>query len=431
MDSNNNCFICADDCSNSHFFLINLLTNKYKTKYTTLIGDLINPEYELRVTSENKICERCKVLCENYDVLQQETKTVKSVLARQIAHTYSIDTNQSMVYMDKSKIFVELLSNDSNPESQYSCKLCPRYVTDCIDTVNAHILYHKIIQENQIHSNEIVKDLTLTQKRNPPVRRETLRRPEPEKPAIPHKFEQGHHLTQVQETEEEKKKLQPKPQSKSKPPLDIAAIDIQQVQQEYDEETLESLINLDLLDDPFYDSNLKNQNCMVVGCSQEFTYVSDYVRHLKFKHKSTLNHIFAVVRANIKRPNKTDKLICPYCFTRTSSDESLEIHVKHHEEAAKSNLFTDRINDFINNVMALSRCKSCDQNIDPSTLECNHEVVKNAMMPQLSCMYCTKEFYSDKLYNNHLALDHGHCCICGVTCDDKAVLGDHIRSHLA
>lgn len=152
------------------------------------------------------------------------------------------------------------------------------------------------------------------------------------------------------------------------------------IHQEYDEQTLESLIDLNLLDDQFFDSNLKNRKCMVGGCSKEFKYVSDYVRHLKLKHKSTLNHIFAVIRTNIKRPAKLDKFMCPYCFTKTSSNDSLENHVRQHEEAAKSNLFTDRINDFVNNVMSSSRCNTCDcEIIDSTVLECNHEIARNGL----------------------------------------------------
>lgn len=399
MDSNNNCFICADDCTNSYFNLINLTTKKFKTKYTSLIGELINPEYELRVTKENKICERCVTLCEHYDELQQETRTVKSVLARQIAHTYSIDTNQSMVYMDKSKIFVELPPLDN--ESKYSCKLCHWFTTDCLDTVNAHILYHKIIQEDQIQTNEILKETIPSQKRTRADRREIQKKPETA-PKTRKKDE-------VQLTNES--------------PLDLPT-------QEYDEETLQSLIDLELLDDPLYNSNLKNHQCMVTGCPQEFTFINDYVRHLKLKHKSTLNHIFAAVKANVKRPNKVGKLMCPYCFTVASNNELLEKHVRQHEETVKSNSFSSRINCF-DNIMRSSRCTVCDcETFDLTMLECTHEAAKNGMTPKKNCSYCSREFYSDKLYNNHLALEHGHCFVCGSTCDDKVVLGDHIRSHL-
>jgi hypothetical protein len=200
---------------------------------------------------------------------------------------------------------------------------------------------------------------------------------------------------------------------------------------EYDEETLEALIDLNLLDDPLYESNLKSSLCMVESCKQRFVFMNDYVRHLKLKHKATLNHIFAVVRANIKRPSKVSKFTCPYCFTKTMDSQSLELHVRHHEEASKSNLFTDRVSEFVNNVMCLTRCSTCDYDIiDPTVLECTHEVVRHTLVQKMSCGYCEQEFYSDKLLNNHLATEHGHCFICSSACDDKVVLKDHIRSHM-
>lgn len=420
MESNQ-CFVCADDCSKSYFYLINLTSKKYKTKYTSLISDLINSEYELRVTNENKICERCSVLLEKFDELQHETKTVKSVLSRQIANTYSIETSEEMVYMDKSKIFIEIRTNSG--EVKYSCKLCPRYIIDGIDTVNTHIMYHKIATEGQIQTNEILKEVVTTQKRNNPIGREHVKKPEPVRNIFQHEVVQEKPTVKV-----EKKRPEVVQEVKHEKPLEITTINIQQ--NDYDEETLEMLLDFELLNDSFYDSNLRNHRCVVTGCTQEFTYVSDYVRHLRMKHKSTLNHVFAVVRANIKRPTKQSKFMCPFCFTKTGSSQSLEAHVRQHEEAAKSNLFTDRVNDFVASVMSASRCSTCDEFLDPYLLECNHEIAKNGLATQLRCIYCERCFYSDKLYNNHLATSHGHCFVCGSTCDDKVVLADHIRSHM-
>jgi hypothetical protein len=398
---------------------MNLMSKKYKTKYTALIGELIDKEYEIRLQSENKICERCAVLIEKYDELQHETKTVKSILSRQIAHTYSIETSEEMVYMDKSKTFIELNGKNQNCV-KYSCKLCPRYVTENIDTVNTHIMYHKIMIEGQIQTNELRRDLTLPPKRNHPIGREIpTKKPEATKPT------QQHQVVQTPKIEI----LEVEQKIKHEPPIEISAMDIRQ--QEFDEETLDSLIDLDLLADQFYDSNIKNRECMVTGCTMEFAFVTDYIRHLRLKHKSSLNHVFAVIRANIKRPSKLNKFMCPYCFTKTANSQSLEQHVKEHDDASKASVFNDRLRDFVDNVMASSRCNTCDcEVIDPTVLECNHEIAKNGLAPKLNCMFCSRLFYNDKLYNNHLALEHGHCFICNASCEEQDLLADHIRSHL-
>jgi Zinc finger, C2H2 type len=376
------CFICAENCTESYSFLINLSSKKYKTKFTTLIGDLINKEYELRVSEKNKICECCCVLLEKYDEMQQETKTIKSVLSRQLANTYNLETNQTLVYLDHSKFFVKLNSNTSTSSNdiKYSCKMC-RFVTEKLDSVNSHCMYHKIITESKIQANDRFKDLRPTAKRNKPV----------------------HQNSNLQNIEE---KFEVETELKCEQNFEVS---------EYDEETLETIIDLNLLEDEFYDSNLKNSKCMMNSCEEEFKFVADYVKHLKLKHKSSLNHIFAVVRANIRRPNKVSKLMCPYCFTKTPNNELLESHVKEaHEDAAKFKLFTDRINEFVSNLIKLT-----------SFNESFNKDLKN----KINCKYCTKSFYQSKLYHNHLAIDHKRCFVCFLTCKEKSLLRDHIISH--
>lgn len=422
------CFVCAGDCKNSYFFLINLTSKKYKTKFTSLIGDFISNEYELRITDDNKICERCAVIIEKYDELKHEAKTVKSVLGRQIAQTYGIESNETQVYMDKSKVFTELGAVSVNKTTKYSCKLCPHYVTESIDLINTHCLYHKITTENRIDAVRVISDVTPTAQRNQPIRRESPKVIEPSNIRKVQQLSQKRLKTLTTGLNETRQPV--KIETAAAPILDESSINIQQ---EYDEELLEQLIDLDLLEDPLCDSNLRNNECMVANCSQEFKYISDYVRHLKLRHKSTLNHIFAVVRANIKRPTKVSKFMCPYCFTKMANSQALEFHVKEHEDSAKSNLFVERIGDFVTNVMSSSRCQTCDWEItDPSVLDCSHESVKNGLAPKTSCTYCFREFYSDRLYHNHLAAEHGHCFICGQVSpsDDRMVLVDHIRSHL-
>lgn len=428
MDQNN-CFVCADDCTNSYFFLINLSSKKYKTKYTSLIGDLINPEYELRLTSENKICKRCSVLLEKYDELQHETLLLKGVLSRQVAHTYEIETSEEMVFLDKSKVFVETNPAHANL-GQYSCKLCPRFITDSLDTVNAHIMYHKIQTDDQIHANEVLKEIAPPQKRQQGIARETSKRPEQTKTKTNPQPARKINVLGIEKVETiETEEFDVIPQNNNIQDYDMSIMNIQAA--EYDEETLDSLIDLNLLEDPMYESNLKNPLCMVNGCKHEFVFMNDYVRHLKLEHKSTLNHIFAVVRANIKRPTRVSKFMCPYCFTKTSDSQSLEQHVRQHEEAGKSNMFTDRVSDFLKNVMNSTRCSTCDSEIiDHTVLDCTHEISRNGLVQKKTCCYCEQYFYNDKLLNNHLATDHGHCFVCALTCEDKLVLKDHIRSHM-
>lgn len=424
----NNCFICSCDCKNSHLYILNLESKKNKTEYTSLIGDLIDPEYELRVANNNKICERCSLLLEKFDELQHEVKMFKSILGRQLANSYNIKTTEPLIYMDISKTFatLPLMGNKVNKyQTKYSCKICRKFVTDCIDAVNSHIIYHQLLKGDPISAIEGKKAEAI--KTSQTKRRETNEISETATPTIEQSPSPSQLTARIANREETKIDYD----VEMPEVIQEASSNINIQFQEYDEATLESLIDLKMLEDPFYDSNLKNKKCMIKGCTQEFKYVCDYIRHLKLKHKSTPAHIFGVVRSNIKRPKKVHKLMCPYCFTTTADKSRLAEHVKKHEASGKSNLFVDRLNGFMNSVMSSARCTTCDCEIlDTSLLECNHEIVRNGMASKTSCLYCPQEFYSDKLYHNHLALSHGHCFICSSTCHDKDMLADHIRSHL-
>lgn len=388
---NDICFLCLENCSESYFYLIHLTSKKYKTKFTSLISDLINKEYELRVSDNNKICFRCNVILEKFDELQQETKNVKSILSRQIAKSYNIETSEELVFMDNSKVFIKLNPNADFSETRYSCKMC-KFITNHIDSVNSHCLYHKILTDSKIQTNEIIKDLSHATKRNSPIGRE---------------------MRKIENT----KTMQPQHTliPRTEVITAVSAMDDGDDYlscQEYDEESLENIIDLKLLEDEMYDSNLKNKKCMMTSCNEEFKFIADYVKHLKTEHKScTLNHIFAVVRANVKRPKELSKLSCPYCFSKSPTMEMFEQHITHHEEAAKSKLFTDRINEFVVNLINLA----------------NYSLHENA--EQWSCKYCEQVFNDPKAYNNHLALQHRRCFICFSPCDDKLILRDHILSH--
>ena len=165
------CFVCGDHSDNTNY-LINLQSKKYKSLFTTLISDLINSEYEIRVTNYDCICEKCTLLLEKFDQIDHEVKQIKSVLARQIAYRYKIETDYGQVFLDKSKVFFPLRDAGSN---KFNCKHCPNYVTDNIDVINAHVLYHQYRFEEEKNSEIRVQPM-LTKKATT-ITREVVKKP--------------------------------------------------------------------------------------------------------------------------------------------------------------------------------------------------------------------------------------------------------------
>lgn len=408
------CFVCADDCNKSNSNLVNMQSKKNKSQYTALIGNLLQSEYELRVCDFDRICERCVLLLERFDELQQETKTVKSVLARQIALRYGIETDQEPMYLDKSKIFFPIRNS-----SKFNCKHCPTFVSDNVDLINYHVLYHQYQIEEQQKIQPALSKL-------------------PESTVITKKVSATTVAREVNKKEVEAPKLKATKSSSPMKQVEVTFQSTEQVQsynaavQDCEEDTLDSLIDINLLDDEFYDSNLRDHNCMFKECDEKYIYASNYVRHLKIKHKLSLNHIFAALRSNLKRPTKQTKFMCPYCFTKTNNSNALEEHVKIHEDTSTdSNLFINRLNTFVSGIMKEAHCEVCDNDIlDSTTLKCNHFVAKNGLARRIDCKHCDDYFYSDRLYNNHLAVVHSQCFFCGMKSEDKNILKDHINSHL-
>jgi hypothetical protein len=410
--ASNSCFACSDDCGSISFYLVNLQTKKYKTSYLSLIGELINADYELRVTSNDKLCNRCILLFERYDEIQKEAITLKSVLARQIAFRYEIEPPDiERVYLDKSKIFFPTTNSNND---KFNCKHCPEFIADNVDIINSHILYHQYqfeeqqkMQQTSTTSSRLSQNVSITKKTVAPNVREVS-----------------------------KTIVQPSKVNNSNPKL-AAVIEDHEFkfsstpennEEQYFFDTLDSLIDFSRLDDAHYDSNLKNSACYFKECRDTFQLASDYVWHLKNKHKVSHNHIFSAIQGNLKRPSQLSKFMCPYCFTNTRDSSSLQQHVESHEEAHNVS-FTDRVNVFCLNILKSARCRVCDETMKFDS-DCNHMAARKKGQKKLDCKKCGQFFFNDRLYNTHLAVNHCQCFFCYLQYDDRDILKDHIQSHL-
>lgn len=404
--ASNCCFACSDDCGSTSCYLVNQQTKKYKTPYLSLIGELINSEYELRATTNDRLCNRCILLLEHYDEIQKEAITLKSVLARQIAFRYDIETDLERVYLDKSKIFFPT----ANSNDKFNCKHCPDFIADNVDIINSHVLYHQYqFEENQkMQQQQPQTSSRLTQVTMKPVAREV-----PKKVVELPKVNSNNNSKSTTATVIEDHEFKFTSASEGS--------------EEHD--TLDSLIDFCRLDDEKYDSNLRDEACYFKECRETFQFASDYVWHLKVKHRVSLNHIFSAIQKKLKRPSQLSKFMCPYCFTNTRDNKSLQKHVDSHEGSHKHPSFTTRVAEFCHNIMESSRCKICDEIMNPN-IDCNHLIAKKRGQKKLECKKCGQFFYNDRLYNTHLAVRHYQCFFCYMEYNDRGILKDHIQSHL-
>lgn len=378
------CFICNLDCKPSQLFLETLTTQKNKTPYLKLISELINNNYELHVTSSNKICLQCQLICERYDELMQESRKVKAVLSRQMATTYALETDEYF-YIDTARVFNKTSVGPNNV--QFTCRICRDFITMCPSTADKHFVYHEILESRE-------KKLENVQE---------FQRRENESAVQ----QQQSSSTSVR-TYTNKKLLQPT----------------------FEDKIMKQLIDIEQLEDPFSESNVRLGRCVMTNCPEEFLYLCDYVHHLKFNHKASLNQIFTIIRANIKKPKTITKLCCPFCYTKTNSESSLIEHVKLHEDST-TNVFAEKLNTFISNLISQSKCKTCGfERSDSSQENCYHEKVKDKENSKLNCKHCDAFFFRKILLNNHLADEHSECFACNTMHKQRFTLTKHLNLHV-
>lgn len=382
------CFICNGDCKSSQFYLTSLATQKNKTPYVNLIAELINNNYQLNVTSNNKLCLQCQTVCERFDELLNDTRKTKAVLARQMAATYALDTDE-FFYVDSTKLYNKTTA-DGNIV-QFTCRSCKDYVTNCPSTADKHFVYHEILDAKE-------REKRMSQDSSSQQRRENIL----ELPTIPQPISKVYNNSV--------KNL---------------------VQPVFEDIIMNKLIDLERLEDPLADSNVRLSKCVMTSCDDRFLYLCDYVHHLKFHHKASLNQIFTIIRSNIKKPKKPAKLCCPFCYTKMSSESSLIEHVKLHEDSTGA-AFAERLNSFISNLVSQSKCGVCGFERSDTTQEnCTHDKVQgDRENAKLNCKHCHAFFYKKIMLNNHLAEVHNQCFACDATHKQRATLTRHLHQHV-
>lgn len=378
------CFICNVECKSDQPFLATLETPKNKTPYPKLISELINNNYELQISTSNKICDQCQLVFERYDELMQESRKVKAVLSRQLAATYSLDTNEYF-YIDTNRMFNKTSVDPENV--QFTCRICHDF-TFCPSTADKHYVYHEILESREKKS----ENLKISQRRE----------------NSSDSSEQQSTSTTVITSYTSKKLLQPT----------------------FEDKIMKQLIDIEQLEDPYSDGNVRISKCVISYCKEKFVYLCDYVHHLKFNHKASLNQIFTILRSNIKKPSKLKKYCCPFCYTKINSESSLIEHVTLHENSTAT-VFTEKLNTFISNLISQSNCKTCGfERSDPSQENCHHEKIKDKKNSKLNCKDCDAFFYKKILLNNHLANVHNKCFACNVTYKQRIALAKHINLHV-
>jgi hypothetical protein len=141
---NGKCFLCNKNCDKSKYFLGTLKTKRSKTPYPLIIGKLIKQEYELRITTSDKICQQCHQVCEKFDEFLDQANRIKAVLSKQVAATYQLETDE-ICDIDKTKTFI--IIKFSPTKVQYKCQTCSNFLTESMTEADIHVIYHETLEK--------------------------------------------------------------------------------------------------------------------------------------------------------------------------------------------------------------------------------------------------------------------------------------------
>lgn len=426
------CFACGENCIEGFVTnLDSLKTSKYKTPITQIITNIINDKsLLLMVRKQDTLCLACITLLEEYDQLLTDAKLIEKVLNKQLFRTYEIDSEiceneatTTINNIDKSQYFVLEITEGSDHLSNYKCIYC-NFETVHIENVNSHVLYHQTIKKKieKIAAKEPPKHPVDPVTVNP-SKIESVYNDEPNVQKDSAEREVSLNKTAGKLTGWKAYNDDPdyNPNGESDTSEEVIESEEKKVitLKRFD---LENQVNLNILEDPDCESNLRIQKCNL--CNFRPYSLAEYTKHLKFNHKAQPSHIMQAIRLVVKKPSRIPNFSCPYCFTSFSRQKELEGHVIRLHETINLAAPEQRIQRFLGSMAASVRCKVCDYEITKEV--CTHEMAKKTNKMKI-CRFCSKQFYNDRLYNTHLARQHSYCFLCKFTCKSSFQIKRHFE----
>ena len=98
------CFICDELIIDVGLPILSGSTQYSNTSLPNTIGKLVGDKFMVVVSAEDKICERCNLLVNEFDKLECDLDNVKKILTDLIKIKYDIDFGEIFSYSGKENV---------------------------------------------------------------------------------------------------------------------------------------------------------------------------------------------------------------------------------------------------------------------------------------------------------------------------------------
>lgn len=145
------CFIC-DSTKCEDLSICNVKTKYQKIPITLILYDFIGSDFEIAIGNEDRICEMCKNVFDELDLLRYKLNNIENIFSHKLHRKYQFDRTKELPIIRLDEQTANCFINGQQGQ-KFQCVKCS-YSTDFVDCLTPHSLLHRIehtIQDFQIN----------------------------------------------------------------------------------------------------------------------------------------------------------------------------------------------------------------------------------------------------------------------------------------
>lgn len=134
------CFMC-DSVQCANLIICNAKTKYRKIPLTSILYDFIGSDFEIAIGNEERICEMCKMIFDEFDRLRCKLDNIENILTHKLHRKYKFDSRNELPAIRLDEQTANRFAIGQN-EQKFQCKNCS-FSTDFLDCLTPHNLMHQ------------------------------------------------------------------------------------------------------------------------------------------------------------------------------------------------------------------------------------------------------------------------------------------------